>query len=311
MREAFRFYDIRYDSKLFTYNLDNPKELHLCDTLNIDDLVMREIIDGLYHTKDKSVSYDFSIIPADAIGTVYEQYLSHILKKTKQRASLSENNVHRKEQGIYYTPTYIVKYIVDKTLGELLKNKKIDVEKIKVLDPACGSGSFLIKAFDVLNDYYKEHDENYKQTQLDLESGIPFKTKSRILQNNIFGVDLDKQAVEIAQLNLLLKIAEKGHRLPLLEQNIKKGNSLIDDENLAGSVAFNWKQKFKTVMDEGGFDVVIGNPPYVRQEELSEIKPYLEANYETYQGTADLFVYFFEKELKTTERKRLFWHDCF
>ena len=83
-----------------------------------------------------------------------------------------------------------------------------------------------------------------------------------------------------------------------MEQNIKKGNSIIDDEKLAGAVAFKWKQEFKEIMDEGGFDVVIGNPPYVRQEELSEIKPYLEANYETYQGTADLFVYFFEKELK-------------
>ena len=180
------------------------------------------------------------------------------------------------------------------------------LRKSRVLDPACGSGSFLIKAFDVLNEYYKEHDENYKQTQLDLESGIPFKTKSRILQNNIFGVDLDKQAVEIAQLNLLLKIAEKGHRFPLLEQNIKTGNSLVDDEEIAGSVAFKWKQEFRMVMDEGGFDVVIGNPPYVRQEELSEIKPYLEANYETYQGTADLFVYFFEKELKLLKENGYF-----
>jgi len=104
----------------------------------------------------------------------------------------------------------------------------------------------------------------------------------------------------------LLKIAEKRHRLPLLEQNIKKGNSLIDDEKIAGSVAFNWKQEFKMVMDEGGFDVVIGNPPYVRQEELSKIKPYLEANYETYQGTADLFVYFFEKELKILKENGYF-----
>jgi hypothetical protein len=111
-------------------------------------------------------------------------------------------------------------------------------------------------------------------------------------------VDLDKQAVEITQLNLLLKIAEKGHRLPLLEQNIRRGNSLIDDEKLADDKAFKWEEQFKEIMKESGFNVVIGNPPYVRQEELSEIKPYLEANYETYQGTADLFVYFFEKELK-------------
>jgi type I restriction-modification system DNA methylase subunit len=297
LRETFIHFDNEYNSKIFAK--------HLCDDLDVDNEVLHEVIEGLYTTKDNE-TYDFAIIDADILGTIYEQYLGHILRKTEKRATVTENHAHRKEQGIYYTPIYIVKYIVDETLGELLKNKKIDVEKIKVLDPACGSGSFLIKAFDELNEYYKEHDENYKQTQLDLESGIPFKTKSRILQNNIFGVDLDKQAVEIAQLNLLLKIAEKGHRLPLLEQNIKKGNSLIDDQKIVGSVSFNWKQEFKMIMDEGGFDVVIGNPPYVRQEELTEIKPYLEANYKTYQGTADLFVYFFEKELNILKENGYF-----
>jgi len=297
-KEIFAYYDKNYDSKLFTYDQNNPKQVHLCDTLDIDDVVMRDIIQGLYRTKDDFVSYDFSAIDADILGTVYEQYLGHILKKTEKRASLTENHVHKKEQGIYYTPTYIVDYIVRNVLGKLLKEKKTDLENIKVLDPACGSGSFLIKTFDVLNEYYERNITNYSQTQLDLKTGIPFTTKVRILQNNIFGVDLDKQAVEITQLNLLLKIAEKGHRLPLLEQNIRCGNSLIDDEKLAGDKAFKWEVQFNEIMREGGFDVVIGNPPYVRQEELSEIKPYLEANYETYQGTADLFVYFFEKELK-------------
>jgi predicted type IV restriction endonuclease len=298
VKEIFAFYDKNYDSKLFTYDPTNPKSVHLCDTLDIDDDVIRIILNGLYRTKDDFVSYDFSAIDADVLGTVYEQYLSHILKKTEKRASLTENHVHKKEQGIYYTPTYIVDYIVRNTLGELLKEKKTDLENIKVLDPACGSGSFLIKTFDVLNEYYERNITNYSQTQLDFKTGIPFTTKVRILQNNIFGVDLDKQAVEITQLNLLLKIAEKGHRLPLLEQNIRCGNSLVDDEKLADDKAFKWEEQFNEIMREGGFDVVIGNPPYVRQEELSEIKPYLEANYETYQGTADLFVYFFEKELK-------------
>jgi predicted type IV restriction endonuclease len=298
VKEIFAFYDKNYDSKLFTYDPTNPKSVHLCDTLDIDDDVIRIILNGLYRTKDDFVSYDFSAIDADVLGTVYEQYLSHILKKTEKRASLTENHVHKKEQGIYYTPTYIVDYIVRNTLGELLKEKKTDLENIKVLDPACGSGSFLIKTFDVLNKYYERNITNYSQTQLDFKTGIPFTTKVRILQNNIFGVDLDKQAVEITQLNLLLKIAEKGHRLPLLEQNIRCGNSLVDDEKLADDKAFKWEEQFNEIMREGGFDVVIGNPPYVRQEELSEIKPYLEANYETYQGTADLFVYFFEKELK-------------
>jgi type I restriction-modification system DNA methylase subunit len=290
LREVFAYFDNAYNSKIFAN--------HLCDNLEIENDVLHEIVEGLYHTPDNSVFYDFSAIDADVLGTIYEQYLSHILKKTEKRAKLTENYVHRKEQGIYYTPTYIVGYIVRNTLGELLKEKTVNIEKIKVLDPACGSGSFLIKAFDVLNEHYQQNDKDYSQTQLDLDTGTAFTRKVEILQDNIFGVDLDKQAVEIAQLNLLLKIAEKGHRLPLLERNIRCGNSLIDDEKLAGDKAFKWEEQFNEIMREGGFDVVIGNPPYVRQEELSEIKPYLEANYESYQGTADLFVYFFERELK-------------
>ena len=180
----------------------------------------------------------------------------------------------------------------------MLKDKKIDVEEVRVLDPACGSGSFLIKAFDLLNEYYKESCGDYKQTQLDLESGIPFKTKSRILQNNIFGVDLDKQAVEIAQLNLLLKIAEKGHRLPLLERNIKTGNSLIDDENIAGVKAFHWEKEFNETISSGGFDVIIGNPPYVRPHNiLPRDKEYLWKNLVTFKAKSDLYNCFMEKSI--------------
>ena len=297
LREDFAYFDEQYNSKLFAE--------HLCDSLEIDNAVLEDVIVGLYYTKDRAISYDFSIIDADVLGTIYEQYLGHVLKKTEKRAKVTKSHLRRKEQGIYYTPIYIVDYIVRNTLGELLKNNKVNVEKIRVLDPACGSGSFLIKAFDALNEHYQKI-KDYQQTELDLKTGIPFTTKVKILQNNIFGVDLDKQAVEIAQLNLLLKIAEKGHRLPLLEQNIKCGNSLINDQKVAGSKAFDWDKEFKSIMTEGGFDVVIGNPPYVRQEELSELKPYLEANYETYQGTADLFVYFFEKELKLLKENGYF-----
>jgi type I restriction-modification system DNA methylase subunit len=262
VKEVFAYYDKNYDSKLFTYNPTDAKKVHLCDTLEIDDSVMREIMECLYRTKDKSISYDFSIIDADVLGTVYEQYLSHILKKTEKRAIITENHIHKKEQGIYYTPTYIVDYIVRNTLGELLEEKNVNVEKIKVLDPACGSGSFLIKAFDVLNEHYRKNDKDYSQTQLDFKTGTTFTRKVKILQDNIFGVDLDKQAVEIAQLNLLLKIAEKGHRLPLLERNIRRGNSLIDDENIVGSEAFKWEKEFGEIIENGGFSVIVGNPPY-------------------------------------------------
>jgi len=269
--EVFGHFDVEYNSKLFQH--------HLCDDLDIGNRVLEEIINDLYHTKDKTIKYDFSALDADILGNVYEQYLSHILKKTAKRATLTERYAYRKEQGIYYTPTYVVDYIVRNTLGEILE-KKVDVEKIRVLDPTCGSGSFLIKAFDVLSEYYLRSDKHYVQTKLDFDTRITFKRKTKILKNNIFGVDLDKRAVEIAQLNLLLKITEKRQELPLLEQNIKCGNSLIDDK-IAGDKAFKWKEKFASIINEGGFDVIIGNPPYVHQkgEKDSPMIDYKEREY--------------------------------
>jgi len=264
LRETFKYFDKRYNSKIFAE--------HACDSLDIDNEVLHTVIEGLYQTKEGE-TYDFFMIDADILGTIYEQYLGHILKKTEKRTKLTENHAHRKEQGIYYTPTYIVNFIVASTLGELLNDKKVDIEKVKVLDPACGSGSFLIKAFDFLNNYYVSRmKEDYHQTQLDLETGIPFKTKSRILQNNVFGVDLDKQAVEITQLNLLLKIAEKGERLPMLGENIKTGNSLIDSKEIAGSKAFKWSEEYPEIMANGGFDIIIGNPPYYNIKSDSELR---------------------------------------
>jgi predicted type IV restriction endonuclease len=267
LRATFLHFDKEYNSKIFAK--------HLCDDLELDNEVLHEVIEGLYTTKDNE-TYDFSIIDADVLGTIYEQYLGHILRKTEKTAKVTENHAHRKEQGIYYTPTYIVNFIVVNTLGELLKDKKVDIEKVKVLDPACGSGSFLIKAFDFLNNYYLNRMKaDYHQTRFNLETvetGTPFKTKSRILQNNVFGVDLDKQAVEITQLNLLLKIAEKGELLPLLEENIKMGNSLIDSEELAGNKAFKWNEEYNEIMANGGFDVIIGNPPYYNIKSDSELR---------------------------------------
>ncbi len=291
LREVFTYFDKQYNSKIFAK--------HLCDSLDIDNEVLHDIIEGLYYTKDKSISYDFSAIEADVLGNIYEQYLGHILKKSEKRAKLTENHAHRKEQGIYYTPTYIVDYIVRNTLGELLKDKKVNAEKISVLDPACGSGSFLIKAFDVLNEHYAKHEKTYSQAQIDFKTGGAFTTKVKILKNNIFGVDLDKQAVEIAQLNLLLKIAEKGQSLPVLQENIKCGNSLIDDPAIAGDKAFKWEEEFKEVIAEGGFDVVVGNPPYVRNRELKKHeKKFMNTYFETAEGQYDIYQLFFEKSIK-------------
>ncbi len=293
LREVFAYFDKEYNSKIFAK--------HLCDDLYIDNEILHEIIEGLYYTKDKTISYDFSAIEADVLGNIYEQYLGHILKKTEKRAKVTESRAHRKEQGIYYTPTYIVDYIIRNTVCELLKDKKTDPKKIRVLDPACGSGSFLIKAFDLLYKQCKDEDEKYMQTKFD-SNGKLYTAKTEILQNNIFGVDLDKQAVEVAQLNLLLKIAEKGHRLPLLQQSIKCGNSLIDDEKIADDKAFKWEKEFKQIMGEGGFDVVIGNPPYINAMQLlknvgERTKQYWKNKYYSAKGTYDIFVLFFEQAL--------------
>jgi type I restriction-modification system DNA methylase subunit len=298
LEEVFAYYDKHYDSKLFTYDLNDPKKLHLCDTLDIEDGILRTILNELYQTKDRSVSYDFKIIPANILGTVYEQYLSHILKKTEKRAVLADNQTHRKEQGIYYTPTHIVEYIVKNTLGELMKGKAFDIEKIKVLDPACGSGSFLTKAFDFLNECNIETNSNFGQTSLDFKTDILFKAKTKLLQNNIFGVDLDKQAIEITQLNLLPKIAEKRHRLPLLEQNIKCGNSLIKDRAIAGDKAFEWSKEFQAIINGAKFDAVIGNPPYIENRMLSQEEvDYFHNNFSSAGGRLNTFAVFVEQGL--------------
>lgn len=275
-----------YDSELFKKSL--------CDDIFVDDDLLELIIEELYYFED-GTPVDFSKIPADVLGNLYENYLKYISKNVETQKS------HRKEQGIYYTPNYIVDYIIKHTLGELLKNKKVNVKKIRVLDPACGSGSFLIKAFDVLNEYYARHDKDYTQTEMDFQTGIPFTTKVKILENNIFGVDLDKQAVEITQLNLLLRIAEKGNKLPLLQQNIKCGNSLIDDETVTGDEAFNWEDEFPEVFKDGRFDVVIGNPPYVfaRGEKFSEqVKKYYYDNFELASYQLNTYLLFINQAYK-------------
>lgn len=281
LKKIFRKFDELYNSKLF--------EKHLCEQLFIDDEILEEIINSLYYTKDGSIYYDFSAINADVLGNIYEQYLGHILKKTPTSAKLKQTHQHRKEQGIYYTPTYIVDYIVKNTVGEILKNiKPKDAAKLRILDPACGSGSFLIRAFDELVDYWQKV----------APSEFGYFRKIEILKNNIYGVDLDKQAVEITQMNLLLKTLQHHQKLPVLK-NIKQGNSLIDDPQVGGENAFKWEEEFKEVMQEGGFDVVIGNPPYVMVENLPTVeREYLMKTYETAIKRFDIYIAFIEKAIK-------------
>lgn len=287
MNKLFLEYDKIYDSKLFTYDENDQKKRHECERVTIDNETYYQILKQTYD-KDAIYSYNFGDIDADVLGAMYEKYIGRIQSK-------------RHDQGIYYTPTYIVDYIVQNTLGKVLKplKKPTEAYKIKILDMACGSGSFLLRSFDLLDDWYRNHDKDYAQSKLELETNAAKMTKKAlILKTNIFGVDLDPKAVEITQLNLLLRAAETRYRLPNLINNIKFGNSLISQSLTPEMYPMEWNKEFSEIMSDGGFDVVIGNPPYVRQEEFLDIKPYLERNYEVYHSMADLYVYFFERELK-------------
>jgi len=250
LAKVFRDFDDGFNSKLFA-----P---HYCEEWKASDKTIAEVIKGLYETKD-GYRYDFSVISADVLGGMYEQYLGYV----QGRKSEEKQKSKRKSQGIYYTPKYIVEYLIKETLGEVLKKTKPkELAKIKILDPACGSGSFLTAAYDkILETLTKQN----PQTSL--------FAKFDILKENIFGVDLDAQAVEIAQLNLLLKVLSQKTKLPTLQHNISSGNSLVSGnaeklEKYFGSDfreqrAFNFEDEFKDAFEQGGFDVIIGNPPYV------------------------------------------------
>lgn len=280
----FRELDAVYNAQLFAHSHLDLLEIH-------DWKLLENIINGLYTAPGGYDRYDFNAINADVLGSMYEQYLSFkAADPTAKDAIDPHKQTKRKSQGIYYTPQFVVRYIVQQTLGKLLA-EGADPYRIRVLDPACGSGSFLIEAFDVLDRHLAQHGMEDHRVH-------PRKRRLHILQHNLYGVDLDPQAVEVARLNLLLRAANERGLLPMLH-HLKVGNSLIDDPDVAGEHAFDWQREFPEVMQDGGFDVVIGNPPYVRQETLgAAFKIYAQQYYETFAGTNDLYVYFIEKAHK-------------
>ncbi|WP_157148733.1 Eco57I restriction-modification methylase domain-containing protein [Brachyspira pilosicoli] len=314
----------KYNSGLFD-------EDAIVRNLNIDDKTIKDIIDELYTPKNP---YQFSVIPVEIIGNAYEQFLGKTISIDKNHKAVIELKPEvRKAGGVYYTPEYIVDYIVANTVGEAIKGKTPDeIVNIKILDPACGSGSFLLGAYKYLLNYHKEYflknkTKKYMGSRYEIidESGnLALWVRKQILINNIFGVDIDSNAVEVAKLSLLLKSFEDSFNvneygqgsllnekiLPSLDNNIKCGNSLIgndfyeshldlDDATLYKINCFDWNSKFRDIMKTGGFDVVIGNPPYVQiqgmEKELKE--GYKEANYKNYISTGDIYQLFFEKGL--------------
>jgi type I restriction-modification system DNA methylase subunit len=261
LQQVFHYFADPYDSDLF--------EPHLTDSIYIESAIVEDIINGLYKVPGSIANYDFSIMEPDVLGSVYEQYLGYVtsLRKKDFEEQQEVTRKHRKEQGIYYTPTFVTSYIVKETVGHFLKDHTHnEILNMKILDPACGSGSFLIRAFDELLNYHAGV-RSKPVVELDQHERL------QVLLANIFGVDLDKQAIEIARLNLLLRTLTERGELEMLENNIQRGNSLISGteeelknyfgKNWKDKAPFNWEDKFPDIMTGGGFDVVIGNPPWV------------------------------------------------
>jgi hypothetical protein len=327
--------DEKYNSGLFHFRNEKGRETAPDEwTLNlkIDDGIFKTIIKELYYPNSP---YEFSVLSSEILGNVYEQFLGKVIRLTPgHQAKIEEKPEVKKAGGVYYTPQFIVDYIVKNTVGELCKGKTPNkVSELRILDPACGSGSFLLGAYTYLlnwhSDYYSgAKDKKRLNDKIYQGRGnewhLTIKEKKRILLNNIYGVDIDSQAVNVTKLSLLLKVLEGENRdaleaqqklyreraLPDLGENIKCGNSLIgpniydDPELILNSDEihrinpFDWESEFSEVMKNGGFDIIIGNPPYVRQETLKEFKNYFKDDYAVYHGLADLYTYFIEKGVR-------------
>ncbi|MGD1087020.1 MAG: N-6 DNA methylase, partial [Verrucomicrobiota bacterium] len=287
------------------------------------------------------------------MGAVYERFLAHKLLREGGRIVIEDTDELRKKEGIYYTPQYIVDYIIQHTLGEKIKPilaearallgyrnfkgaiaKIRELQNIKVLDPAMGSGSFLLRAFDTLVAAYDDYNADCRRIKRERNGqGALFDANFvlaeevldaplHVLTENIFGVDLDRQAVEVAKLSLWLRymavnrdpfldrLHSKQHRggqplklLPNLTKNLKRGNSLIADKDVAEDAAFDWAAEFPELMKRGGFDVIISNPPYERIQTMQANAPksvdFLKANYRTASsGNFDIYVCFIERGLQ-------------
>ncbi len=321
--EIFQKADEKYNSGLFDFKKDR-----ISQNVVIENKVIKTIINELYYPE---CPYEFSVLPVEILGSAYEQFLGKVIRITPaHHAKIEEKPEVRKAGGVYYTPQYIVDYIVKNTVGRLIERKTPkEISKIKILDPACGSGSFLIGAFQYLLDYHKDYysqngrpSKGKKDNPLTPDGNLTSAEKKRILLNNIFGVDLDSNAVEVTKLSLLIKCLEgetdasiqqqlsiwHERVLPTLENNIKNGNSLIDTDFYSSELElgfersikpFNWNKSFSLVFDDGGFDIIIGNPPYVMLQNLEkrEVFEYSAKKYKSAKYKIDTYQLFIERSI--------------
>ena len=317
--DIFKKADGKYNSGIFDFSKDK-----ITDKIKVDNKVIKEIINDLYYPKSP---YEFSVISVEIIGNAYEQFLGKTITiGANHKAKIELKPEVRKAGGVYYTPEYIVDYIVENTVGEKIKGMKPDeIAKIKIADPACGSGSFLLGAYKYLLNYHREYYSKQgkkkflgsKEDAITEDGELALWVKKQILINNIFGVDIDSNAVEVTKLSLLLKCMEgetpasimnnqslfNERALPSLDENIKCGNSLIGNDFYSGGDSlnidietqykincFDWEREFPSIFKSGGFDIVIGNPPY--GAELMDIeRNYLERKYNlSNTNTAALFI---------------------
>jgi hypothetical protein len=306
------------------------------------DLDGLQVADASLDGIEALAGYDFETdLNVNILGHIFEQSISDLeaLRAEIRGEAAAVQRSRRKRDGIFYTPELITSFMVARTIGGWLAEREAEIEArhrtgkpgpmaketrlkvmvdylevlkhIKVLDPACGSGAFLVAAFDYLiAEYERVNAAIAELTGAPQQLGL-FDLDRQILQDNLFGVDLNRESVEITKLSLWLKTARRDKPLNNLDDNVRCGNSLVEPpgpkatdalrEAFAAlpsdSRAFDWRAAFPAVFERGGFDVVLGNPPYVRQEALGTLKAYLAQCYAAYSGVADLYVYFYERGL--------------
>jgi len=365
--KLFHLADERYNSGLFYFaeergRAEKPDLLAL--RIQVEDKPLKQIISGLYYPQNLK---DYSLIPVEILGQVYEQFLGKVVTIPRRgTAKIEDKPAVKKARGVYYTPSYIVNYIVEHTVGKLVEGKTPkQIAKLRVLDPACGSGSFLLGAYQFLLDWYLKYylkdgpAKHQKEVSPDIREGyrLTLRERKRILTDHIFGVDIDAQAVEVTKLSMHLKVLEGETRdtvelelklgeraLPDLGRNIKCGNSLIatdilnmtfppasagghkggsgsasprsmggikggagakgertlSDDEISRINPFDWKKEFPAIFQDGGFDAVIGNPPYalIGSDRPDEQQYYRSGKYELSAYKTNLYVLFIEQGLK-------------